>query len=104
MDGPKQRSSIVLPALGLIAAVAMRSALDLIVPRSEAPPAPKRPVRQPSATPLWSAEVGAGPEAAGALPREQRVRERAFQIWLDEGKPSGRDLDHWRRAELEIVE
>jgi hypothetical protein len=105
MDAPKQRSSIVLPALGLCAAVAVRTALDLIIRRGEVSSTPTRPVRrQASATPLRSREVGGQPEAVFVLPREQRVRERAFQIWLDEGKPSGRHQDHWRKAELEIPE
>jgi hypothetical protein len=26
---------------------------------------------------------------------EQRIRERAFRIWLDEGRPEGRDKIHW---------
>jgi hypothetical protein len=34
--------------------------------------------------------------------KEQRVRERAYQIWLDEGQPAGRDREHWRKAEAEV--
>jgi Protein of unknown function (DUF2934) len=34
--------------------------------------------------------------------REQAIRERAYEIWEEEGRPDGKDLDHWRRAELEI--
>jgi Protein of unknown function (DUF2934) len=34
--------------------------------------------------------------------REQAIRERAYAIWEEEGRPDGRDLDHWRRAEEEI--
>ena len=30
------------------------------------------------------------------------VAERAYQIWEDEGKPSGRDIDHWLKAEAEL--
>ena len=33
----------------------------------------------------------------------QRIRERAFQIWIEEGKPLGRDTEHWQRAEQEIA-
>ena len=32
----------------------------------------------------------------------QRIQERAYQIWLREGCPHGRDLDHWNRAEQEV--
>lgn len=34
--------------------------------------------------------------------REQQIRERAYAIWEEEGRPDGRDLDHWHRAEAEI--
>jgi hypothetical protein len=32
-----------------------------------------------------------------------RIRERAYQIWEQEGRPIGRHVDHWRRAEQELV-
>jgi hypothetical protein len=31
------------------------------------------------------------------------IRRRAYANWLDEGKIHGRDLEHWREAELEIA-
>ena len=31
----------------------------------------------------------------------ERVRERAYQIWEIEGRPYGRHMDHWLRAEAE---
>ena len=34
--------------------------------------------------------------------REQRIRERAFQIWIDEGQPEGKDKEHWTRATEEV--
>lgn len=33
-----------------------------------------------------------------------RIEERAYQIWEDEGCPTGCELDHWLRAESEITE
>jgi Protein of unknown function (DUF2934) len=30
--------------------------------------------------------------------REQRVRERAYQLWEADGKPHGRDVEYWQRA------
>ena len=30
---------------------------------------------------------------------EQRVRDRAYALWEREGRPFGRDADHWRRSE-----
>jgi len=29
---------------------------------------------------------------------EQRVRKRAYFLWLDEGRPSDRAAEHWRLA------
>lgn len=33
---------------------------------------------------------------------ERRIRERAYEIWVREGRPHGRDAEHWQRAEAEI--
>lgn len=35
--------------------------------------------------------------------REQRIRQRAHQIWEQEGQPHGRDQEHWERAAGEIA-
>ncbi|HUC69055.1 MAG TPA: DUF2934 domain-containing protein [Stellaceae bacterium] len=34
--------------------------------------------------------------------REERIRERAYQIWEREGKPHGRDAEHWQQAVSEV--
>jgi Protein of unknown function (DUF2934) len=34
--------------------------------------------------------------------REQAIRERAYAIWEEEGRPEGKDREHWLRAEVEI--
>lgn len=33
---------------------------------------------------------------------DERVRERAYQLWEAEGKPEGHDFEHWMRAREEI--
>lgn len=33
---------------------------------------------------------------------EQKCRERAFQIWLEEGQPLGRDKEHWAQARRDL--
>jgi hypothetical protein len=33
---------------------------------------------------------------------EDRIRLRAYQIWEHEGRPEGREHDHWERAVREI--
>jgi len=35
-------------------------------------------------------------------PDERRIRERAHSIWIEEGRPHGRDLVHWQRAHHEL--
>ena len=34
---------------------------------------------------------------------EHRVRERAYAIWEAEGRPDGKEHEHWLRAEAEIA-
>lgn len=34
--------------------------------------------------------------------REQRIRQRAYEIWEREGRPHGRDAEHWQQAAAEI--
>ena len=34
--------------------------------------------------------------------RARNIRERAYAIWEQEGRPDGSSLDHWLQAEAEI--
>ncbi len=34
---------------------------------------------------------------------DERVRKRAYEIWMEEGQPQGRELDHWFRAKQEVT-
>jgi len=36
-------------------------------------------------------------------PEPERVAERAYSIWEEEGRPHGRDHAHWQRAESELA-
>jgi hypothetical protein len=33
----------------------------------------------------------------------ERIKEAAYFLWLSEGKPHGRDQDHWSRAEAAVL-
>ena len=33
---------------------------------------------------------------------EDRIRQRAHQLWEEEGRPEGRAQDHWSRARQEL--
>jgi len=35
---------------------------------------------------------------------ERRIRERAYRIWVDEGKPTGKSEDHLLQAKQELEE
>ena len=34
---------------------------------------------------------------------ERRVRERAYAIWEQEGRPHGKDREHWERAKRQLA-
>ncbi|MGQ9371825.1 DUF2934 domain-containing protein [Azospirillum sp. A39] len=34
---------------------------------------------------------------------DERIRQRAYEIWLEQGCPEGCDHEHWYRAEREIA-
>ncbi len=38
----------------------------------------------------------------GDGPKDGKIRERAYLIWVDDGMPHGRDIDHWLRAKWEL--
>jgi hypothetical protein len=33
----------------------------------------------------------------------ERIRVRAYQIWEQEGRPHGRDREHWHEAERQLA-
>jgi hypothetical protein len=35
---------------------------------------------------------------------QRRIRERAHRIWIEEGRPEGRDKEHWELAKLAVAE
>ena len=41
---------------------------------------------------------------SGHIQVETRIRERAHQIWLDEGCPDGRAEQHWELARLAVTQ
>ena len=46
-------------------------------------------------------QIAAG-ESRKPEPDEHRIRKRAYAIWIEEGKPEGRAMDHWLRARWEL--
>ena len=41
--------------------------------------------------------------AADQEPLEERIRQRAYQLYIDRGNESGSELDDWLQAEEEII-
>lgn len=35
--------------------------------------------------------------------REERIRERAEKLWMEAGRPAGKDEEFWHQAEREIA-
>jgi hypothetical protein len=65
-------------------------------------------VTGPKGTPAWPAETTTEPAThkpamhlSGDL--EQRIRQRAYELWESEGRPQGREQAHWQQAEREIA-
>lgn len=47
---------------------------------------------------IGQAGSDAPPSEAQPEADEARIRERAYHIWVEEGRPEGRDVEHWLRA------
>ena len=41
---------------------------------------------------------------AAELEKRQLIRERAHQLWIERGRPEGRDVEFWLAAERELAE
>jgi hypothetical protein len=50
--------------------------------------------------------AGLSEQRSSAMPQqeltEEQIRRRAYDIWLQEGRPQGRDKENWERAKVEI--
>jgi hypothetical protein len=46
-------------------------------------------------------KTGVASSSPSPLLNEDEVAQRAYLIYLEEGRPEGRHLDHWLRAETE---
>lgn len=57
-----------------------------------------------SKTTTQAATNDAAPAIQIALrPDDDLIRERAYGIWIAEGRPHGQDLAHWQRAHQELL-
>jgi hypothetical protein len=49
-----------------------------------------------------SALAEAGEASVGSAVRTEEIRRRAYEIYVERGEQSGRDLDDWLQAEREL--
>ena len=49
-----------------------------------------------------STQAGRGEISAGNSAREEEIRRRAYEIYLEGGEQPGRELDDWLQAEHEL--
>jgi len=56
-------------------------------------------ITEPQAT---SAKTKAGEVSVGNSVRDEEIRRRAYEIYLERGEQPGRDLDDWLQAEREL--
>jgi len=62
-------------------------------------------VRKPqsaTASPASERPPAAAPPT-GSASGQDRIAARAYQIWLESGRPEGHDLEHWLAAERELT-
>jgi hypothetical protein len=43
------------------------------------------------------------PMPTRALPLREEIEHRAYEIWEREGRPAGRDIEHWFAAERQLL-
>ena len=53
----------------------------------------------PSPEAAWTQPAASEPSAE----LEERIRQRAYEIYIAGGREDGHDVDHWLQAEAEIV-
>jgi outer membrane protein TolC len=50
------------------------------------------------------ATAKAGEAPIEALPLEERIRRRAYELYVERGNQSGSELDDWLQAEEEVLQ
>ena len=62
-----------------------------------------KPKRNGSAEPqATSTQAETGEASVGNAPRDEDIRRRAYEIYLERGEQPGRELDNWLQAEREL--
>jgi transcription initiation factor TFIIIB Brf1 subunit/transcription initiation factor TFIIB len=64
----------------------------------------KRQISDPRMVKALCQLAGEYEMTASELEKRQHIRERAHEIWIERGRPHGRDIEHWLAAERELAE
>jgi hypothetical protein len=64
---------------------------------------PSRPVPVLKVTRHGKPASDASKRAAPQQPDLERIRTRAYLLWEQEGRPHGRDQEHWQEAERQLA-
>jgi hypothetical protein len=69
--------------------------------------ASERGARGTTGTAATKSSGRAAPRKSGAAQPsddlQQRIQQRAYELWENEGRPQGREHAHWQQAEREIA-
>jgi hypothetical protein len=49
-------------------------------------------------------EMNANVTKDAGLPTSEQIREKAYYLWMEAGRPAGRDLEFWAAAERELAD
>jgi hypothetical protein len=58
---------------------------------------------KPAASRAKAASTGGVRRTGNGGDVAERIRQRAYEIWEREGRPEGREQEHWEQAEREIA-
>jgi hypothetical protein len=72
----------------------------------KAPPhsgsSPVAPPRAPKAGPGAGPSPGPATDLDPPSPTDEQIAVRAYEIWLEKGKPDGTELENWAEAERQL--
>ena len=63
---------------------------------------PSKPKRNGNTEPQASTQAKTGEVSVGNSARDEDIRRRAYEIYLERGSEPGRELDDWLQAEREL--
>jgi len=64
--------------------------------------ATKKQVPKKSAAAKPRASAGKGPKASRAVTHDQ-IAKRAYEIWMENGRPTGTEHEHWCQAQAQLA-